>query len=133
MMEDIFTSRDMDALLAADGLAGLDADTAFKAIRSAVDNPVGENGRAVATEDYDADAAVDFLAKEFVRSNLPSAVSVAESVARSQKAERRASTDEAVMSVTGVSPSELGMAQLARDAGDPSDLLRIYSKYIARC
>lgn len=133
MMEDIFTSRDMDALLAADGLAGLDADTAFKAIRSAVDNPVGENGRAVATEDYDTDAAVDFLAKEFVRSNLPSAVSVAESVARSQKAERRASTDEAVMSVTGVSPSELGMAQLARDAGDPSDLLRIYSKYIARC
>lgn len=132
-MEDIFTSRDMDALLAADGLSGLDADTAFKAIRSAVDNPVGENGRAVATEDYDADAAVDFLAKEFVRSNLPSAVSVAESVARSQKAERRASTDEAVMSVTGVSPSELGMAQLARDAGDPSDLLRIYSKYIARC
>ena len=133
MMEDIFTSRDMDALLAVDGLAGLDADTAFKAIRSAVGNPVGENGRMVAVEDYDADAAADFLAKEFVRSNLPSAVSVAEGVARSQKAERRASTDEAVVSVTGVSPSELGMAQLARDAGDPSDLLHIYSKFITRC
>lgn len=133
MMGDVFTSRDMDALLAADGLAGLDADTAFKAIRSAVDNPVGEDGRMVAAEDYDADAAADFLAKEFVRSNLPSMVSVAEGVARSQKAERRALTDEAVMSVTGVSPSELGMAQLARDAGDPSDLLRIYSKFIERC
>ena len=123
----------MDALLAVDGMAGLDADTAFKAIRSAVDNPVGENGRAVAAEDYDAGAAADFLAKEFMRSNLPSMVSVAEGVARSQKAERRAATDDAVMAVTGVSPFELGRAQLARDAGDPSDLLRIYSKFIVRC
>lgn len=132
-MADVFTSRDMDDVLGSGGFAGLDAGTSFDAIRRAVDNPVDDAGAPVARGDFDRDAATSYLLSRYADDSLVRLVSRADGVARRKAASAGDAVSAAVRSVTGVSPREYALARMSRDAGDPSDLLRIYSKFIERC
>ena len=132
MTPDTFNSADMDALLATGGFGGLPAEVAFDAIASAVNNPVDDAGRPVPVEAFDRSAAESYLVGEYSRAAVPRAVERAMSAVAAEDAARRNATAQSVVGATGVSPAEYTAARMARDAGDPSDLLRIYSRFIRR-
>ena len=132
MERNVFDSRDMDVVLASGGFTGMDDDKAMEAIKSAVANPVDGNGRRVPADMYDADAAARYLVGEYTKSITQELVDVASGVADRFHDRTREVVDAAVSSVAGVGMDEYRLARLRRDAGDPSDLLRIYARYVER-
>lgn len=132
-MGDTFTSRDMDKLLASGDFAKLPAHEAFAAVRSAVDNPVTGNGETASPEAFDREGASRYLLSEYVRGTVQQDFRLADMIAQGKTEEKSRAVAQAIQLTTGVSAQEYDYARAARAAGDSSDLLRIYSKFIARC
>lgn len=128
-----FSTRDMDTLLATGGFAGMSQDQAMDAIAFAVDNPVDDSGRTMPPERFNRGAAAGYLLGELAGHLATRFYDDAVSLAAERKAEHDGEVARAVASVAGVTPNEYGQAVVSKRAGDPSDLLRIYSKFIARC
>ena len=83
-------------------------------------------------DQYDSRAAADYLVSEYARSTVPAALATGAAVSRRVAGERRRHVAAALSTVAGVDSAEYESARLSRDAGDPSDILRIYSKYMER-
>lgn len=128
----MFTSKDLEALEVTGGFAGLDYSTSLKAIAAGTLNRVDDSGEPLPADPEAVSAAQTYYLSKWAGEVAQASAQIAQSVG-TQTRGRHDALMRNVYSSVGVTPREYAYAMITNDAGDPSDLLRVYSRFIERC
>lgn len=128
----MYTNRDLEELMMTGGFTGLDRDTALSAIVEGTTNVLDDKGFLTATDPELRSAMEAFYLTAWSNQAIASALEQTSKIVSDNQIDH----DDLIVhafQTAGIPPQEYVYAKATKDGGDPSDMLRIYSKFIERC